>query len=168
MAHTGIGSFGSVYKADYRGQEVAAKILNSQMHAKQIEEFKRYSCSPSLNSPLRVQLTLSLRREVNILNRLRCPYVLNFIGASHVEGKRCIVTELCKFGSVGDLVFSDKSFNYLLMLKVALDMSKAISFLHGYPTSTPDFGARKESRLTNFCYYIETESCTVISSRRTS
>jgi hypothetical protein len=39
------------------------------------------------------------RREVNILNRLRCPYVLNFIGASHVEGKRCIVTELCKHGT---------------------------------------------------------------------
>ncbi len=56
-AHTGIGSFGSVYKADYRGQEVAAKILNSQMHAKQIEEFKRCSRSPSLNSPFRVQLT---------------------------------------------------------------------------------------------------------------
>ena len=76
---------------------------------------------------------------MNTLNRLRCPYVLNFIGASHVEGKRCIVTELCKFGSVGDLVFSDKSFNYLLMLKVALDMSKAISFLHGYPAATPFF-----------------------------
>jgi hypothetical protein len=28
--------------ADYRGQEVAAKVLNSQMNAKQIEEFKRY------------------------------------------------------------------------------------------------------------------------------
>jgi hypothetical protein len=33
---------------------------------------------------------------------------------------------------VADLVFSDKSFNYLMMLKVALDMSKAVSFLHGY------------------------------------
>jgi serine/threonine protein kinase len=70
---------------------------------------------------------------VNILNRLRCPYVLNFIGASHVEGKRCIVTEICKHGSVADLVFSDKSFNYLQVLKVALDMAKGITFLHAYP-----------------------------------
>jgi len=84
---------------------------------------------------------------VNTLNRLRCPYVLNFIGASHVEGKRCIVTELCQFGSVGDLVFSDKSFNYLLMLKVALDMSKAISFLHGYPAATPCFDWRAKKDL---------------------
>jgi serine/threonine protein kinase len=67
------------------------------------------------------------------MTRLRCPYVVNLIGASHVEGKRCIVTELCKHGSVADLVFSDKNLNYLLVLKVALDMAKAIAFLHAYP-----------------------------------
>jgi len=64
------------------------------------------------------------------MTRLRCPYVLNFVGASFVEGKTCLVTELCTNGSVSDVVFSDKNFNYLLMLKVALDMAKAISFLH--------------------------------------
>jgi serine/threonine protein kinase len=73
---------------------------------------------------------------VDIMTRLRCPYVLNFVGASFVEGKTCLVTELCTNGSVSDVVFSDKNFNYLLMLKVALDMAKAISFLHTYPPPT--------------------------------
>jgi hypothetical protein len=71
-------------------------------------------------------------REVDIMTRLRCPYVLNFVGASFVPGKTCLVTEICTHGSVSDIVFSDKNFNYLMMLKVALDMAKAISFLHTY------------------------------------
>ena len=71
-------------------------------------------------------------REVDIMTRLRCPYVLNFVGASFVPGKTCLVTELCTHGSVSDVVFSEQNFNYLLMLKVALDMAKAISFLHTY------------------------------------
>jgi serine/threonine protein kinase len=144
----GIGSFGSVYKADYRGQEVAAKILNSQMNAKQIDEFKRFVqprlvhiLARSLSSPL-------IDREVNILNRLRCPYVLNFVGASHVEGKRCIITELCSQGSLADLVFSEKPFTYLLLLKVALDMSKAVAFLHGYAGKQPRILPPLMKRLT--------------------
>jgi hypothetical protein len=59
-AAVGMGSFGSVYVADYRGQEVAAKILNSQMNDKQIEEFKRYAASQSLilmNEALHESLT---------------------------------------------------------------------------------------------------------------
>lgn len=35
-------------------------------------------------------------------------------------------------GSVADVVFSTKNFNYMLVLKVALDMAKAINFLHAY------------------------------------
>ncbi|ELR16527.1 protein kinase domain containing protein [Acanthamoeba castellanii str. Neff] len=105
----GQGSFGTVYKANYRGQEVAAKVLNSQMDRRQLAEFQK---------------------EVDIMTRLRCPYVLNFVGASFVPGKTCLVTELCTHGSVSDVVFSEQNFNYLLMLKVALDMAKAISFLH--------------------------------------
>lgn len=66
------------------------------------------------------------------MTRLRCPYVLNFVGASFVPGKTCLVTELCTNGSVSDVVFSDKNFNYLLVLKVSLDMAKAIAFLHTY------------------------------------
>lgn len=39
----GRGSFGTVYRATYRGQEVAAKILNSQEDPREIEEFQKYA-----------------------------------------------------------------------------------------------------------------------------
>jgi serine/threonine protein kinase len=138
FAHeTGQGSFGTVYKANYRGQEVAAKVLNSQMDRRQLAEFQKCALLHTSHSYLLPKLTSALTREVDIMTRLRCPYVLNFVGASFVEGKTCLVTELCTNGSVSDVVFSDKNFNYLLMLKVALDMAKAISFLHTYrPTSS--------------------------------
>jgi serine/threonine protein kinase len=71
-------------------------------------------------------------REVDMMTRLRCPYVINFVGASFVPGKICLVTELCNSGSVADVIFSQRNFNYLLVLKVSLDMAKAISFLHTY------------------------------------
>jgi predicted Ser/Thr protein kinase len=45
---TGQGSFGTVYKANYRGQEVAAKVLNSQMDRRQLAEFQKFVPSSSL------------------------------------------------------------------------------------------------------------------------
>ena len=33
---------------------------------------------------------------------------------------------------MADVVLSDRPFNYLVMLKFALDMAKALSFLHTY------------------------------------
>jgi hypothetical protein len=96
---------------------------------------------------------------VDLMMRLRCPYVLHFIGASVVPYKACLVTELCSngtnsalacsmeqprsrffclviTGSVADVVLSDRPFNYLVMLKFALDMAKALSFLHTYAPYT--------------------------------
>jgi hypothetical protein len=75
-------------------------------------------------------------REVDMMTRLRCPYVINFVGASFVPGKICLVTELCNSGSVADVIFSQRNFNYLLVLKVSLDMAKGISFLHTYARTT--------------------------------
>jgi hypothetical protein len=48
----GQGSFGTVFKANYRGQEVAAKLLNSQMDKRLIAEFHRCATtSPATLTP---------------------------------------------------------------------------------------------------------------------
>ena len=50
----GQGSFGTVYKANYRGQEVAAKVLNSQMDRRQLAEFQKFaSLAPHAQSQCR-------------------------------------------------------------------------------------------------------------------
>jgi len=104
----GSGSFGTVYKANYRGSEVAAKMLNHQMDLRLLNEFKR---------------------EVEVMSTLRSPYILHFVGASFVRGKVCLVSEYCAKGSLGRFIKSKKPFNYLLKLKVAVDMAKGINFL---------------------------------------
>ncbi len=78
------------------------------MDVRQIEEFHKYFY-PSfliycqfLNT---VHVHTGVHREVQIMNRLRSPYVLNFIGASFVPGKICLVTEICSKGTVIIIIY---------------------------------------------------------------
>jgi hypothetical protein len=50
-----------VYKANYRGQEVAAKVLNSQMDRRQLAEFQKFV--PSSSTPFVVRWSCSAARQ---------------------------------------------------------------------------------------------------------
>eukprot|EP00005_Dracoamoeba_jomungandri_P001442 CAMPEP_0174255292 /NCGR_PEP_ID=MMETSP0439-20130205/4639_1 /TAXON_ID=0 /ORGANISM="Stereomyxa ramosa, Strain Chinc5" /LENGTH=950 /DNA_ID=CAMNT_0015337415 /DNA_START=280 /DNA_END=3132 /DNA_ORIENTATION=+ len=105
----GSGSFGAVYRGSYKGNEVAVKILKCQIDPRSIAEFEK---------------------EVELMTRLRSPYVLHFVGSVSMPGKVCLVTEMCPKGSLGDIIFSDKKLYYDNMLKYATDMAKGLNFLH--------------------------------------
>jgi hypothetical protein len=66
---------------------------------------------------------------VALFEKLRCPYFVNFVGASHVPGKQCICTELVTRGSVAQVIKSSRIAT-ALKAKMALDAAEALTFLH--------------------------------------
>jgi serine/threonine protein kinase len=56
-------------------------------------------------------------KEIDLFQKLRNPYIVNFIGASYVPGKLCLCTELLERGTVLELLQKAK---ISLALKVSV------------------------------------------------
>jgi ABC-type branched-subunit amino acid transport system substrate-binding protein len=106
----GEGAFGVVYRGKYRGTLVAAKVPRKQGEMK--------------DSQLR-----SFQDEIALFEKLRSPYIVNFIGASHVPGRLCICTELLERGTVFELIHKAKV-SSVLKVKMLIDASSALAYLH--------------------------------------
>ncbi|XP_019165195.1 PREDICTED: serine/threonine-protein kinase STY46 isoform X1 [Ipomoea nil] len=105
------GSYGDLYKGIYCNQEVAIKILKSER----------------LNSELQKEFA----QEVYIMRKVRHKYVVQFIGACTKPPNLCMVTEYMSGGSVYDYLHKQKgSFKLPNLLKVAIDVSKGMDYLH--------------------------------------
>ncbi|KAK8989079.1 hypothetical protein V6N11_030447 [Hibiscus sabdariffa] len=104
-------SYGDLYKGTLCGQDVAIKVLRIE----------------NLNENLRKEFT----QEVNIMRKIRHKNVVQFIGACMSPPSLCIVTEFMSGGSVYDLLHKQKyGFKLPFLLKVAVDVSKGMSYLH--------------------------------------
>ncbi|KAL2250033.1 UNVERIFIED_CONTAM: Serine/threonine-protein kinase STY46 [Sesamum indicum] len=105
------GSNGDLYKGLFRSQDVAIKIFKTEC----------------LNRDLQREFA----QEVYILRKVRHKNVVQFIGACTRPPLLCIVTEFMSGGSVYDFLHKQKSFFKLpAILKVAIDVSKGMSYLH--------------------------------------
>jgi hypothetical protein len=106
----GEGSFGIVYKGKWRGQVVAIKLLKNQEFAddETVSEF---------------------RKEVDVLQRLRNQYVVNFVGACLFPSHFCIVTEYMPHKNLRACML-ENAFSDVLKLKCLLDCANGMSFLH--------------------------------------
>ena len=114
-----IGSGGSaeVYKAKYRGTEVAVKKL------------KQISPTNAAN------VIKEFRREITALAMLRHPGLVLFMGAGiTTEGNVCIITEFCGGGTVFKLLHVQRQvcLSWKQRCKIVLDVAKGMSFLHSY------------------------------------
>jgi len=107
------GSFGKVFKGEWRGVEVAVKRMKEQ------DEL----CSTNAVSK-------EMQREVDIISKLRHPNIVNFIGASWVPGHMFLVTEFIPLGSLGQYLTKDQPLKFRLKVKIALDCAKGMDFLH--------------------------------------
>ena len=106
----GEGSYGVVYRGEWRGVAVAIKQLKVQFLKKQeLEEF---------------------RREVSIMERLRSPYIVNMVGAVLTENHLAIVTEFMSHGSVRHAFGKRKLRNPTVKFRIALDAAHGLDFLH--------------------------------------
>ncbi|KAL0798488.1 hypothetical protein Bca101_053663 [Brassica carinata] len=105
------GSYGELYKGTYCSQEVAIKILKPErVNAEMLREFSQ---------------------EVYIMRKVRHKNVVQFIGACTRSPNLCIVTEFMARGSIYDFLHKQKGvFKLQSLLKVALDVSKGMNYLH--------------------------------------
>eukprot|EP01105_Mastigella_eilhardi_P028395 TRINITY_DN932_c0_g1_i3.p1 TRINITY_DN932_c0_g1~~TRINITY_DN932_c0_g1_i3.p1 ORF type:complete len:449 (-),score=82.09 TRINITY_DN932_c0_g1_i3:791-2137(-) len=109
--HIGEGSYAHVWLGKWRGTQVAIKLLKEQ----DVEEETRSE----------------FEREVSFMNKLRSPFVVNFIGAVIVPGKLCLVTEFMSLGSVSTVLEKQtKQLSWLVKLKLAFDCASGMAFLH--------------------------------------
>lgn len=109
----GAGSFGTVYRAEWHGSDVAVKVLSVQnFHDDQLKEFLR---------------------EVAIMKRVRHPNVVLFMGAVTKRPHLSIVTEYLPRGSLFRLIHrpaSNEIQDPRRRLRMAIDVAKGINYLH--------------------------------------
>eukprot|EP00727_Mastigamoeba_balamuthi_P010557 m51a1_g6123 putative serine threonine kinase (2328) ;mRNA; r:161514-172572 len=108
----GQGSYGTVYQAQWRGTEVAAKVV-----------------------PLRKDQVIDeekLLQEVSIMRSLRHPSLLLFMCYAKTSEALTIVTEFMPRGSLLD-VLSDRAvpLNTALKLSILSDIAAGMAYLHG-------------------------------------
>jgi len=104
----GMGSFGAVYRGEYRGTEVAVKHLKDDLKEDSLFEFLQ---------------------EISMMCELRHPNVLLFMGAC--TKPPCIVTEYMPRGSLYDVLHDDNIvLDWMLIQTMALDAAQGMDFLH--------------------------------------
>ncbi|XP_054797805.1 probable serine/threonine-protein kinase SIS8 [Prosopis cineraria] len=107
----GIGSYGEVYHADWKGTEVAVKkFLNQDFSGDVLAQF---------------------RSEVEIMLRLRHPNVVLFMGAITRPPHFSILTEFLPRGSLYRLLHRPNfELDEKRRLRMALDVAKGMNYLH--------------------------------------
>ncbi|XP_050365037.1 serine/threonine-protein kinase STY46-like isoform X2 [Argentina anserina] len=104
------GSNGDLYQGSFCGQDVAIKVLSTDRLNETMKEFTQ---------------------EVSILRKVRHKNVVQFIGACTKPPNLCIVTEFLTGGSMYDFLHKQKgAFSLQSLLKVAVDVSRGMKYLH--------------------------------------
>jgi len=108
----GQGGYGAVYKAKWRGTEVAVKTVPSE---KVTHEMAR-----------------NFKEEVRIMMKLRHPNVVLFMAASTKAEHMLIVMEFMSLGSLFDLLHNEllPDIPFVLKIKMAYHAAKGMHFLH--------------------------------------
>ncbi|KAL8150252.1 hypothetical protein V2J09_020060 [Rumex salicifolius] len=105
------GSYGDLYKGTYCSQDVAIKVLKPERITSDLQK--------------------EFGQEVYIMRKVRHKNVVQFIGACTKPPSLCIVTEFMSGGSVYDYLHKHKgTFKLPSLLKVAIDVSKGMNYLH--------------------------------------
>ncbi|KAM5565230.1 serine/threonine-protein kinase STY46-like [Rosa sericea] len=104
------GSNGDLYQGTFCGQDVAIKVLSTEHLNETMREFTQ---------------------EVSIMRKVRHKNVVQFIGACTKPPNLCIVTEFLSGGSMYDFLHKQKgAFSLQSLLKVAVDISRGMKYLH--------------------------------------
>ncbi|CAM8889430.1 hypothetical protein QQ045_027532 [Rhodiola kirilowii] len=130
------GTYGTVYKGVYDGQDVAVKVLDWGEDG---------MATPAETATLRA----TFRQEVAVWHKLDHPNVTKFVGASmgtsdlkipsksssaddHPARACCVVVEYLNFGTLKSYLIkhSGKKLPFKTVVKLALDLARGLSYLH--------------------------------------
>ncbi|BFU19183.1 protein kinase domain containing protein [Entamoeba histolytica HM-1:IMSS-B] len=106
----GSGTFGIVYRAEWRGVDVAVKVMKTDLF--------------DLND-----LLPNFLQEVELLEKIRCPYIINFIGSVTSSDTLALVTEFCPLGSLRRYIKTN-SMSVELKLRFCHDIASGMDYLH--------------------------------------
>lgn len=99
------------FRGTYCGQDVAIKVLKPER--------------------LNENLQREFQQEVFIMRKVRHKNVVQFIGACTMPPNLCIITEYMSGGSVYDYLRKQKALLKMpMLLRVAIDVSKGMDYLH--------------------------------------
>ncbi|ELP89959.1 protein serine/threonine kinase, putative [Entamoeba invadens IP1] len=113
----GEGSFGVVYKGKYRGNTVA------------IKKMKQSGENTTLNNDKNDE---EFEKEVAMLDKFRCEYIVHFYGAVLIPSKMCLVTEFAQHGCLSNVMkkFKKCDIQQKMKIKMMIDIMYGISYLH--------------------------------------
>ncbi|EKE39832.1 hypothetical protein ENUP19_0099G0024 [Entamoeba nuttalli] len=106
----GAGTFGIVYRAKWRKIEIAVKVLKTDM-----VDLK--------------DLMPNFEQEAELMERLRCQNIVNFIGTIVTPDTLCIVTEFCTLGSLRKYMKLNKM-TTLMKVRICQDIAIGMGYLH--------------------------------------
>jgi hypothetical protein len=109
----GVGNVGEVYQGTFRGRQVAIKKLLGSWYQNDdmVERF---------------------REEILLMSTMNHQNVLMFVGAvfDRDAGNICLVTEICKRGTLYDVLHSEEPLSWPRRLKMARDIALGMDYLH--------------------------------------
>lgn len=101
----------TVYKAFLWQQPVSVKVVSADLH------------QPSQRH--------SFLREVSVLQRLRHPNIVEFLGISSHQDIHCIVTEFLPLGKLSDSLYSrTRPLSWTRYFSFARDIASGLNWLH--------------------------------------
>ncbi|EAL43584.1 protein kinase domain containing protein [Entamoeba histolytica] len=108
----GEGTFGVVYKGTWRSVDVAVKQLKTQG----VSDVDK--------------LVTMFTREAELLEKIRCPYIVSFIGCVTNKEHLCLLTEFCPLGSLRKILKKREDLNEQVKIRICQDISKGMEYLH--------------------------------------
>ncbi|KAL7716442.1 Serine-threonine protein kinase [Entamoeba marina] len=106
----GSGTFGIVYRADWRGVDVAVKVMKTDL-----VDMK--------------DLLPNFMQEASMMERIRCQYVVNYIGSVVTPDTLCLITEFCHLGSLRKYMKTNALSNHL-KIRFCQDVARGMEYLH--------------------------------------
>ena len=108
----GRGAFGVVYKALWKGREVAVKVLGLPYGKDE-------------------KLLKTFQKEATVLAKLSHDNIVEFYGACIREGNVFLVEEYMSHGSLHDALYKHKIvLSHKRVVQIAIDIASALSYLH--------------------------------------